>query len=207
HLSYIKLPLGRLKKDEVREIAGRFGLNVAGKPDSQETCFVGRGAYAEFVMNRRSGLDRPGEIMTPDGDVLGEHRGLIHYTVGQRKGIGVAYSEPLYVLRLDTKRNVLVVGTRDQMEFSSLEASGVSFTSDRWPAEPFECEARVRYQGTRYAAEVEPLEPGRLRIHFAEPPRAVAPGQAVVLYAGDEVLGGGTIESSSTVLELTSSAA
>lgn len=206
-LSYIKLPLGRLRKTEVREIAARFGLNVANKPDSQETCFVGRGAYADFVLQRRPDLDQPGPIVTVDGDVVGEHRGLVHYTVGQRRGIGVAFSEPLYVIRLDMRGNRLVVGTRDQMRFATLEAEGVSFTSDIWPMERIQCDVRVRYQGTRYAAEVEALQSGSARVHFLQAPTAVAPGQAVVFYAGDEVLGGGTISSSNTFVELAANAA
>src|SRR5690606_32182112 len=141
-------------------IAALYGLNVATKPDSQETCFVGRGAYADFVLSRRPGLDRPGPIVLTDGTVVGEHNGLIHYTVGQRRGIGVAHSEPLYVIKLDAASNALVVGTRDDLEFTSLIAENASLTTGEWPDEPFECEARVRYQGTRYAATVQPLEPG-----------------------------------------------
>ncbi|HLT20160.1 MAG TPA: tRNA 2-thiouridine(34) synthase MnmA [Thermomicrobiales bacterium] len=201
-LAFLMFPLGGLTKPEVREIAALFGLDVAGKPDSQETCFVGKGAYAEFVMSRRPGLDKPGPIVLTDGTVVGEHDGLIGYTVGQRRGLGVAYSEPLYVLSLDTAANRLVVGTRDELSFSSLIARRASLTSGVWPDEPFEAEARVRYQGKRYAAVVEPLEPGTLRVNFAERPRAVAPGQAVVLYRGDEVLGGGTIEAGETVVPL-----
>lgn len=201
-LRYLQLPLGRLHKSEVREIARRFGLNVAGKPDSQETCFVGRGAYADFVLQRRPGVNTPGEIVTLDDEIIGEHQGLLPYTVGQRKGIGVAYSEPLYVLRLDTRRNRLVVGTRDQMQFVELGAKNVTFTSSRWPEEPFRCEASVRYQGTRYQALVEPHERGQVTVTFEQSPNAVAPGQAVVFYDGAEVLGGGTIDSSQTALEL-----
>ncbi len=201
-LEFLTFPLGNLLKSEVREIAGMYGLDVANKPDSQETCFVGKGAYAEFVMARRPGLDEPGEIVMSGGEVVGQHNGLIGYTVGQRRGLGIAYSEPLYVLSLDTGSNRLVVGTRDELAFTSLIAKRASLTSDDWPARPFEAEARVRYQGERYAAVVEPLDPGRLRVRFAQRPRAVAPGQAVVLYRGDEVLGGGTIESGETAVSL-----
>lgn len=205
-LGFMQFPLGRLLKSEVREIAELYGLDVAGKPDSQETCFVGKGAYAEFVLARRPGLDAPGDIVMRDGSVVGRHDGLIGYTVGQRRGIGVSYSEPLYVLSLDTDGNRLVVGTRDELAFTSLTATRASLTSGEWPDEPFEAEARVRYQGERYTALVEPLEAERLRISFAgpdgRPPRAVAPGQAVVLYRGDEVLGGGTIDSGEAMMPL-----
>ncbi len=201
-LAFMLFPLGHLLKSEVREIAALYGLDVANKPDSQETCFVGRGAYADFVLARRPGLESPGDIVTSDGSVVGRHDGLIGFTVGQRRGIGVAHSEALYVLSLDTENNRLVVGTRDELSFSSLIASRAALTSDEWPTSTFEAEARVRYQGERYAATVEPLEQGVMKIHFAEHPRAVAPGQAVVLYHGDEVLGGGTIDSGKTALPI-----
>jgi tRNA-specific 2-thiouridylase len=197
-LAYLLFPLGRLRKPEVRELARGFGLPVADKPESQDICFVGKGSYAQFVAARRPGLTEPGQIVTPSGDVVGEHRGLLHYTVGQRKGLGVAGPEPRFVLRLDTAANRLVVGTRDEMAFASLLATGVTLTTDGWPAEPFDCAAVVRYRGARHAATVEPLEPGRVRVCFAEPPSAVAPGQAVVFYRDDEVLGGGTIASADT---------
>ncbi|MEZ4570479.1 MAG: aminomethyltransferase beta-barrel domain-containing protein [Thermomicrobiales bacterium] len=153
-------------------------------------------------MSRRPGLDRPGNIVMHDGRVVGQHDGLIGFTVGQRRGIGVAYHEPLYVLALDTEHNQLVVGTRDELEFTSLIARRATLTSGVWPDRPFEAEARVRYQGERYHAVIEPIGPEKLRIKFAERPRAVAPGQAVVLYNGDEVIGGGTIDSGETVVHL-----
>lgn len=202
-LSYLLFPLGRLRKSEVRELAHAFGLPVADVPDSQGTCFVGKGAYADFVSKRRPGLTEPGEIVDSRGNVLGTHEGLLHYTVGQRRGIGVAGPEPYYVLKLDLQRNQLVIGTRDEMGFDSLVARQVDFISGQWPAERFECEVAVRYRGTRYIAEIEPLEPGSARVHFhGELPSAVAAGQAVVFYRGDEVLGGGTIEAAETVATL-----
>ena len=201
-LGFMMFPLGTLRKTEVREIAEMYGLDVAGKPDSQETCFVGRGAYADFVMARRPGINRPGEIVMSDGQVVGRHDGLLGFTVGQRRGIGVAHSEPLYVLSLDTGSNRLIVGARDELSFTSLRASRSSLTSDEWPTQAFAADVRVRYQGERYSATIHPEEPGQLTIEFAEHPRAVAPGQAVVLYRGDEVLGGGTIDSGTTAIPL-----
>lgn len=194
-LSYLRFPLGRLRKPEVRELARGFGLPVADKPESQDICFVGKGSYAQFVARRRPGLTEPGEIVSPAGEIIGRHQGLLNYTVGQRKGLRINGPEPRFVLRLETATNRLVVGTRADMVFSNLSATGVTLTTDAWPTEPFECAAVVRYRGTRYAATVEPLAAGRVRVHFAEPPSAVAPGQAVVFYRDDEVLGGGTIAS------------
>ena len=148
------------------------------------------------------GYRPPRDIVTTDGRVVGHHDGLLGFTVGQRRGIGVAHSEPLYVLSLDTDGNRLIVGPRDELSFTSLQASRCSLTSDEWPTESFDAEARVRYQGERYAATVHPMGPGQLTIEFAERPRAVAPGQAVVLYRDDEVLGGGTIDSGTTAIPL-----
>ncbi|HUG14363.1 MAG TPA: tRNA 2-thiouridine(34) synthase MnmA [Thermomicrobiales bacterium] len=196
-LAYLLFPLGRLHKTEVRELARAFGLSVADKAESQDICFVGKGSYAEFVRRRRPELTEPGPIVDVRGRRLGEHRGLLHYTVGQRKGLGIAGPEPLFVVRLEAAENRLVVGTRVDMSFTRLDASGVSLTSDGWPAGRFDCSVVVRYRGTPHAATIEPLEPGRARVHFADPPFAVAPGQAVVFYSGDEVLGGGTITASS----------
>lgn len=195
-LGYLMFPLGRLRKTEVRELARGFGLPVAEKPESQDICFVGKGQYAEFVRRRRDGLTEPGPIVSSAGDLLGEHRGLIHYTVGQRKGLGIAAAEPLYVLRLEPGANRLVVGARNEMRFETLAAAAVSFTCGDWPVEPFDCSVMVRYRGAEHEASVEPLDPGTVRVIFAEPPHAVAPGQAVVFYRDGEVLGGGTIISS-----------
>jgi tRNA-specific 2-thiouridylase len=197
-LAFVRFPLGRLRKTEVRELARGFGLPVAEKAESQEICFVGKGSYAQFVSERRPGLTDPGPIVNTRGEQLGEHRGLLHYTIGQRKGLGIAAAEPLFVLRLEPADNRLVVGTRDDMGFAALIAERVTFTTDCWPEQVIDCQAMVRYRGTPYPATVEPLEPGRVRVRFSAPeqrPQAVAPGQAVVFYRGDEVLGGGTIGS------------
>jgi tRNA-specific 2-thiouridylase len=194
-LRQVLFPLGQLTKQEVRTIARRLGLDVAGKPESQDTCFVGKGAYADFVLRRRPGLDRPGEIVATDGRVLGEHHGLIHYTVGQRRGIGVAGPEPYYVLRLDIERNRLVVGAREELDFAALEADGVNLVSGEWPAVSFDCEVRLRYRGARLPARVTRVDSRTAQVEFARTPGAVAPGQAVVFYDSAEVLGGGTIRS------------
>jgi tRNA-specific 2-thiouridylase len=199
-LGFLLFPLGNLLKSEVREIATAFGLPVANVPDSQGTCFVGKGAYADFVSKRRPGLTDPGDIVDLRGNVLGRHNGLLHYTVGQRRGIGVAGPEPYFVLRLDLKGNRLVIGTREEMGFSTILANQVDFVSGVVPSCTLECEVSVRYRGNRYAAGVEPLGDGRARVHFTgDMPSAAAPGQAVVFYHGDEVLGGGTIQAAEHV--------
>ena len=195
-LGFIQFPLGRLTKPEVRALARHFGLPVADKAESQEICFVGNRSYADFVAARRPDVTRPGEIVSSAGDVLGQHRGLVHHTVGQRRGIGVAAPKPYFVLQLDTGRNQLVVGSREEAEASSLAVESVSLTAGAWPSEPFPAEVAVRYRGTPSAATVElgPEADRTARITFAGEWGPVAsPGQAVVFYRGDEVLGGGTI--------------
>jgi tRNA-specific 2-thiouridylase len=195
-LGYIRFPLGRLTKPEVRTLAREFGLPVADKAESQEICFVGKGSYAEFVSKRRPDVTVPGEIVDAGGSVIGEHKGLVHHTVGQRKGIGIARPEPLYVLNLDTSRNRLVVGSREDATATELTADAVTMIAGSWPAEPFVCDAVVRYRGQPAAAQIQlgPTDSGAATATFAEGGPIAAPGQAVVFYRGDEVLGGGTIE-------------
>jgi tRNA-specific 2-thiouridylase len=197
-LAYIQFPLGWLTKPEVRDLARAFGLPVADKAESQEICFVGKGSYADFVAKRRPGIEQPGEIVDEAGAVIGAHRGLVHHTVGQRRGLGIAAGEPLYVLQLDTSANRLMVGSRERAVARRVDAGAVTLTSDRWPAEPFVCEAMVRYRGQRVPATVTPgpAGSGTATVVFAAAEGSLpiaSPGQAIVFYDGDEVLGGGDI--------------
>ncbi|HQX62485.1 MAG TPA: tRNA 2-thiouridine(34) synthase MnmA [Thermomicrobiales bacterium] len=196
-LAYLQFPLGRLRKTEVRELARGFGLPVADKPESQDLCFVASGEHAGFVARRLGDeagrMTTPGPIVDGAGNVVGQHRGLLHYTVGQRKGLGVSAREPLFVLRLDPRQNLLIVGPRSELATSRIVADGVSFTDDRWPDAPFDCQIVVRYRGTAYPATVEPGLPGAVIVRATGLSGAVAPGQAIVFYKGDEALGGGTI--------------
>jgi tRNA-uridine 2-sulfurtransferase len=194
-LGYITFPLGNLTKPEVRRLARHFDLPVADKAESQEICFVGKGSYAEFVARRRPDVTLPGDIVTVDGETIGRHQGLVHHTVGQRRGIGIPRPEPLYVLKLDRDRNQLVVGSRSEATAARLEANHVSLTSDRWPASPLHCQIAVRYRGTSVPAQVRfgPPGSGEATILLRDERPVAAPGQAVVFYDGEEVLGGGTI--------------
>ncbi|MCC6792360.1 MAG: tRNA 2-thiouridine(34) synthase MnmA [Thermomicrobiales bacterium] len=193
-LGYIRFPLGGLTKPEVRELARAFGLPVADKAESQEICFVGKGSYADFVAKRRPEVTVPGDIVTPDGAVIGEHKGLVNHTIGQRKGLGIARPEPLYVLNLDTSRNRLMVGSRADATASALTADAVTLIDGSWPVEPLDCTVVVRYRGAPATATVR-LGPtgGEATVSFTGDGPIAAPGQAVVFYRGDEVLGGGTI--------------
>jgi tRNA-specific 2-thiouridylase len=197
-LGYVRFPLGNLTKPQTRRLANAFGLPVAAKAESQEICFVGgagKGAYAAFVAARRPDVARPGEIVDTVGVVVGQHRGLVHHTVGQRRGLGIAAGTPLYVVGLDPAANRVVVGSRTEAAARELEVDAVSLTGGAWPLEPFAVEAVVRYRGTPHPAEVRlgPAGSGEATIAFAGEGPVAAPGQAVVFYRGDEVIGGGTI--------------
>ena len=197
-LGFIQFPLGNLTKPEVRTLARAFGLPVADKEESQEICFVGKGSYADFVAKRRPDVTRPGEIIDEAGTVIGTHKGLVNHTVGQRKGIGIAGPQPLYVLSLDTAKNRLMVGSMAQAAARQVQADGVTLTSGFWPEEPISCQAMVRYRGhvTNATVTFGDNGSGNATILFdddtAKLPIA-SPGQAIVFYDGDEVLGGGTI--------------
>ncbi|HSB11361.1 MAG TPA: tRNA 2-thiouridine(34) synthase MnmA [Blastocatellia bacterium] len=198
-LAKASFPLGDMTKAEVREIARGLGLETAEKPESQEICFVPDGDYARFVESYAryemgEGSVSSGEIKTADGTVIGEHAGLHRFTIGQRRGIGVAASEPLYVVKIDVPRNELVVGKRDQLFGESLIAAGVNWIAIAPPDEPVRARVRIRYRSTEAPAIITPLQAGRARVDFEEPQAAITPGQAAVFYDGDLVVGGGWIE-------------
>lgn len=201
-LSYLQFPLGGLRKTETRAIARAFDLPVADKPESQEICFVGNRSYADFVAARRPDAVRPGEVVTADGTVIGAHKGFVHHTVGQRRGLGIAAKEPLYVLRLEPVANRVVVGAREQAAAVSLAAGEIAFTGGMWPEQGFTCEIMVRYRGQLANATVlpGPAGSGTAVVSFDGPGPIASPGQAVVFYRGDEVLGGGTISHVETAI-------
>jgi tRNA-specific 2-thiouridylase len=195
-LAFIRFPLGGLTKPEVRLLARAFGLPVADKAESQEICFVGNRSYADFVAERRPDVTVPGRIVTSDGETIGEHRGLVHHTVGQRRGIGIAAKKPYFVLHLDTAENALVVGSREEASARSVSITDVSMVSGGWPEATFASDAVVRYRGVANVAEVTlgDREERTASAVFTGPRGPIAsPGQAIVFYRGDEVLGGGTI--------------
>lgn len=194
-LAHMLFPLGELTKDEVREMARAHGFVTAEKPESQDICFVPDGDYAGFIAGR-CGADTafsPGEIVNREGRVLGEHAGLIRYTIGQRKGIGVAAREPLYVLGKDAFANQLIVGFKDELLSSGVVACDVNLISGGVLEGPREVQVKTHYRQRPVPAVAEQTGPDELTVTFDEPQRAAAPGQAAVLYKGDIVLGGGTI--------------
>jgi tRNA-specific 2-thiouridylase len=187
-------PIGGLTKLEVREKARALGLATAEKAESQESCFVADTDYAQVVEEiRAGGLPGEGEIVDREGTVLGRHAGVHRFTVGQRRGLGVHGSGRLYVTEVDAERNRIVVGGLEQLFCAGAEIEAVSWVSGRPPPSPARALVQVRYRHPGAPARLEIRENGQLRVHFDEPVRAVAPGQAAVFYDGDVVLGGGWI--------------
>jgi len=192
-LRRVLLPVGGYRKDEIRAMAREIGLRVADKQDSQDICFVSEGSYADFVRRRRGEENRTGEIVTTTGEVLGRHDGIEHFTVGQRKGIGLAFSEPRYVIRLESDTRRVVIGTRDELAANQLTAGRANWLIPT-PQAPLRCMLKIRYLSQPVAATVTPLGEERFSAMLDEPKHGVAPGQAAVCYDGDRVLGGGWIE-------------
>ena len=193
-LSRILLPLGGLSKAKVRHLAQSLGLPVAAKAESQEICFVPDNDYRGFIETYLSPEDLgSGPISDTHGRVLGRHRGIHSFTVGQRRGIGIPHKEPLYVLEIRPRTREVVVGPRTRLLASSLYAQGASWVSGTPPQSPFRAVARIRYRHREAEATVTTMDDGGIRVDFDMPQPAITPGQAVVLYQGDEVMGGGWI--------------
>ena len=193
-LEHTCFPLGNLTKTEVRRLAQENGFINAGKHDSQDICFVPDGDYASFI-ERFTGKTFPeGDFVDAEGKVLGKHRGMIHYTIGQRKGLGISWHSPLYVCRLDLPSNRVVLGSNEDLFTRKLTASEVNWIAFDAPKEPFRAMAKVRYRHTPQWAVVTPLGEDRMEVVFDEPQRAITAGQSVVLYQEDVVVGGGIIE-------------
>lgn len=187
------MPVGQYSKDEIRKIAEKIGLLVANKPDSQDICFVPDGDYAAYI-EENAGVKIPeGNFVTLDGKVLGKHKGIIHYTVGQRKGLGLSLGYPAFVLEIRPETNEVVIGTNEDSMTTTLKANRVNFMSVEDLPEPKRVFAKIRYNHKGAWCTVEKTGEDEITCTFEEPQRAVTPGQAVVLYDGEYVLGGGTI--------------
>jgi tRNA-specific 2-thiouridylase len=192
-LAGARFPVGHLPKDEVREHARRLGLVTADKPDSQEICFVPDDDYRGFLRRRDPGMFVPGPIVDLEGGVLGHHRGLANYTVGQKKGLGLATGRALYVVDLDAGRNAVTVGTATDLERDRLVARSVNFIAGAPGPEPLRVEAKIRHNHTPAPASVTARDDGSVLVIFDAPQRAITPGQSVVWYRGECVVGGGVI--------------
>ena len=192
-LAHAAFPVGELNKSEVREYAHARGLPVADKPDSQEICFVPDGDYARFVEQRLPDRDRGGVITNTAGRVLGRHDGVHRYTVGQRKGLRLSSTTPLYVLEIKPDSRTVVVGDRESLETQHCAVHDVNWTAGVQPAGPIRVGVQIRHRHQPAAATVTPTREGHATVVFEAPQRAVTPGQAAVFYDGDEVAGGGWI--------------
>ena len=192
-LSHLLFPLGEMTKDQVRSKAASLGFPVHEKPESQEICFVPPGGLRDFIRENAPDLPGPGEVVDMNGNVIGRHEGACFYTVGQRKGLGIASAQPLYVVRIDAVSNTVVMGSHDEASFAGLKASGVSWVADPPSGERFEAQVQIRHRHTPAPSAITVHDDGTISVKFDEPQHGVAPGQAVVVYNGDIVLGGGWI--------------
>ncbi len=191
-LSHTLLPVGALSKAEVRELAEKNGFINAEKPDSQDICFIPDGDYAAFIEKRTGKTYEKGNFVDKEGNILGEHKGLIRYTIGQRKGLGLALKKPGYVCRKCYDDNTVIIGDNDDLFTKRLVADDFNWILGE-PSDSIKIKAKTRYKHKEQSATATPIGAGKVEITFDEPQRAITEGQAVVLYDGDTVLGGGTI--------------
>lgn len=192
-LSHTLMPVGDYNKDEIRAIAEKIGIQVAHKPDSMEICFVPDNDYAGFITRETGYVSRPGNFVDLHGNVLGTHKGIIHYTVGQRKGLGLAMGHPVFVVAIRPETNEVVIGENDDVFSTKLYANNINLMSVDKIEEPIRARAKIRYSHEGADCTIRMADDGLLECVFDEKQRAVTPGQALVIYDGDYVLGGGTI--------------
>ncbi len=199
-LSRAYFPLGEMMKSEVRELAREADLYVAEKQESQEICFVPDGKYSEFIdrylehENRSDEIPTSGDIVNTKGEKLNEHSGIHRYTIGQRRGLGIAHEKPLYVVQIERARNQIIVGEKEELDSIEFTAKGVNWVAFDTPSEPVRASVKVRYRHEPAPATIHALPENRARIVFDEPQAAITPGQATVFYNGEECFGGGWIE-------------
>jgi tRNA-specific 2-thiouridylase len=186
-------PVGDYPKTEIRAIAERHGLPTASRRDSQDLCFLAGEDYRNFLQRHAADMLRSGQIVTRAGRSIGEHNGLANYTIGQRKGLGVASAVPLYVLGKNSNDNTLIVGTQEELGSSTLTARDINWIAGEAPGAPFRAEVKIRYTAREAEAVVTPLEGNRAWVHFEAPQRDITAGQAAVFFDGDVVVGGGII--------------
>ena len=191
-LSHIKFPVGELSKPDVREKARLIGLINSEKPDSQDICFVPDGDYAKVIERYSDYVPEEGDFIDCSGKAIGRHKGIIHYTIGQRKGLGVAFGEPKYVCRIDAVNNTVTLGDNSDLFKREVSIKDINWISGEAPSDEFRCTAKIRYNHREQPALVIP-DGDRATIMFDEPQRAITPGQAAVMYNGEYVIGGGVI--------------
>ncbi|HEY5584898.1 MAG TPA: tRNA 2-thiouridine(34) synthase MnmA [Ruminiclostridium sp.] len=193
-LSRTLMPVGDYPKDQIRQMAKDLGLSVASKPDSQEICFIHDNDYGKFLSENCDKKIVPGKFIDTNGNVLGEHKGIVHYTVGQRKGLGNTFGKPMFVVKLDATNNRVVLGDDHEVFSDSLTASDLNFISIEKPIDGMRVNAKIRYSAKESPATISVLDDNKIKVVFDVPQRAITPGQSVVFYAGEVVVGGGTID-------------
>ncbi len=192
-LKHALFPLGEYTKPQVRQLAREFELPVAERSDSQDLCFLGDGTYAEFLERNAPEVNQPGPMISPEGERLGQHRGLAYYTIGQRRGLGIAAPHPLYVIQKDTQNNTLVIGPQESLGSRQLTARNVNWIAGSTPQEPFRAQIKIRYKAQLAWGLVTPQNEHGIHIEFDESLRGITPGQAAVIFDGEVCLGGGII--------------
>jgi len=192
-LEHTLMPLGDYTKVQIREIAKKIGLKIAGKPDSQEICFVPDQNYGKFIESRLCKKIEQGNFVDLEGNILGVHKGIVNYTIGQRKGLGISGQEPYYVVRLDIEKNRVVLGRNKDVFSKRVLVKDINVIASKMLADSFDCTVKIRYGVKESSAFVHRLNDDTLEVLFEEPQRAATPGQAAVFYDGRRVLGGGTI--------------
>ena len=194
-LQNILFPLAKYNdKDEIRKIAEENNLKIHKKPDSQEICFIPDNNYSKFLLEKLNNKPKHGNIVLVTGEVLGKHTGLINYTIGQRKGLGIAYKEPIYVVALDKEKNEVIVGTEENLYKKELVATNLNWIVFDGLKEKITATAKIRYRAKTSDCEIEKIDENSVRVKFDKPQRAITPGQSIVFYDGDIVLGGGKIK-------------
>jgi tRNA-specific 2-thiouridylase len=188
------MPCGAFTKEQIRAKAKEIGLTVATKPDSQEICFIQDNDYGRYLTENCDKKILPGKFVDTKGNVLGTHKGIVHYTIGQRKGLGIAFGKPMFVVGLDVKNNVVILGEDTEVFSDSLTASDLNFISVEKPVDGMRVNAKIRYSAKEAPATINLLGEDKIKVTFDQPQRAITPGQSVVLYDGDTVVGGGTID-------------
>lgn len=192
-LSKTLFPLGKYKKKEIREIAKKIGLQVASKPDSQEICFVEDNDHFNFINQNSTKPITKGEIVDIKGNVLGYHEGITKYTIGQRKGLGISLGKPMFVVDIDAENNRIVLGSNEDLLIKELDVTDINWISINKLENKIKVKAKIRYKAKEETATVTPIDNNRIKVIFDTPQRAVTPGQSIVFYQNDNVVGGGII--------------
>ncbi len=193
-LKHTLMPLGDYTKDGTRVMAKRLGLPVADKSDSQEICFVRDNDYGSFIIEQTSREAQRGNFVDTKGNILGKHKGIVHYTIGQRRGLGLAMGKPVYVVEIDVKNNTVIVGEEDELFDKEFVVEDVNYISIVELVKPLRVKVKIRYSAKPAEGEIIPMQSGRVKVRLDVPQRAITPGQSAVFYSGDTVVGGGVIK-------------